>query len=484
MTTSVPQKMVQWLFHDSETLSLGAGGWVDLIWSTTIRADKIFSSEFFNALQDKINTTTQNKQLSHEQKEIIYYNALAYLAFAHPQEGSNLNIDGETFTIHTIPLTSGWLSTPYYAYGLKSEHSSILIFQGTTVPSDRGFLAGILGDTMPGGAVGASLYRRGKNVLQLWIDNEYLRTGKPVLCTGQSLGGAMSMHCHIHQPEKVDFIAINPPTLTGREEQIYERNRSTYRETSERTLKVITHRSDPVFALGSHYLPIGTKIYHHGCTKMNALIAHTKAPNFIGYPLSASDTFVEYKSQKLRSLIWKIQKVFLFVAALLMQMISLLPRIIAKSAFHFFKFHRQLDPIITSLTYSTLSLITTGLIIGLLGIPTFGVLPLTLSAVVGGTLITAGSTLGLRLTAYVLGQRRKVKNAPTQLLSLPEKNNSSQSILNTLKQDTTNITKTAQTPTILESNAESRNSTAPFFSCSIYNGKNITQTLGKSTLRI
>ncbi|MGQ3890298.1 hypothetical protein ACQUW5_14945 [Legionella sp. CNM-1927-20] len=353
MTDAIPQKMVKWLFHDTDSLSLGLGGWVKLLWATLFRADHSFTLQFFNALKEKIAATCHDATLTPEQKEIICYNALSYLAFAHPQEGSQLDMNGVTYSIHKIKLTSGWFSSPYYAYGLKSKTSSILIFQGTTVPSDRGFIAGILGDTMPGGAVGTFLYRRGKHKIQSWINSEYQRTGRPVMCTGQSLGGAMSMHCHVHQPTKVDFYVLNPPTLTSREEKIYEQNKSQTTDRSARTLKVITHRSDPVFRLGSHYLPPGTRIFEHGLKNENALLAHAKAPNFKNFISKTPDTFVDYERQKLRTWVWKIQKAGLFVGALLCQTLWLIPRLIMHTVHHIRQFLQTTKPIVKSSTEHT-----------------------------------------------------------------------------------------------------------------------------------
>ncbi|STX52571.1 Uncharacterised protein [Legionella busanensis] len=353
MTDTIPQKMVKWLFYDTDSLSLGFGGWVKLLWATLVTADDSFTLQFFNALKEKITVTCQDVTLTPEQKETICYNALSYLAFSHPQEGSQIDMNGVTYTIHKIKLTSGWFSSPYYAYGLISDKSSILIFQGTTVPSDRGFLAGILGDTMPGGAVGTFLYQRGKHKIQSWIDSEYQRTGRPVICTGQSLGGAMSIHSHVHQPEKVDFYVLNPPTLTSREEKIYERNKSQNTNKLARTLKVITHRSDPVFYLGSNYLPPGTKIFKHGLENENIFIAHAKAPNFKNPISKTSDTFVDYERQKLNTWMWKIQKACLFVGALLCQMLWLIPRLVIHTVHHIRQFCQTKKPIVKNLPEST-----------------------------------------------------------------------------------------------------------------------------------
>lgn len=224
---SISQKMVRWLFRE-EDLSLGLFEWVKLLSATMIIRNRKFSQDFFDALSKKISTSFSDPQLSDLKKDLVLYNALSYLAFADPQEGQAIVIKGVNYEIQKIPVTSGWLSSTYYAYCLKAlnnkDAQSILIFQGTTTPSDHGFLAGILADTRPVGAIGTQLYARGQEAIQKCIEDEYKRTNKRVMCTGQSLGGAMSLHDYIHQPDIVDYFIINPPGLTSREKEIYEKN--------------------------------------------------------------------------------------------------------------------------------------------------------------------------------------------------------------------------------------------------------------------
>lgn len=329
---SIPQKVVGWLFRE-HNLSLGFLEWLQLLSATLIVRNRQFSQDFFDALSEKITSSSADPYLSDLKKDLILYNALSYLAYAAPQEGQIISIKGIDYSIQKIALTSGWVSSTYYAYGLKAvtdkNAQSILIFQGTTSPADHGFLAGILADTRPVGAVGTQLYARGQEQIQNWINTEYQQTQKRVLCTGQSLGGAMSLHAHIHQPDAVDFFIVNPAALTNREKEIYEKNSVQLPDESTRILTVVSHLNDPVLGLGSLYLPEGTKIYRHGDKNENGLIAHAKTPD------CSQDApelhFAAYdNSKRERSYAWKIIKVFLFVAVLILHVIAWPVRIAVK----------------------------------------------------------------------------------------------------------------------------------------------------------
>lgn len=331
---SVPQKMIAWLFCEQE-LSLGFNEWLKLLSATIIIRNRQFSQDFFDALSDKIATSSADPELSDLKKDIILFNALSFIAFADPQEGQTITIRGIKYEIEKIALTSGWLSSTYYAYGLKAvsdtNAQSFLIFQGTTTPSDHGFLAGVMADTRPFGAIGTQLYARGQKNIQSWINKEQQRTKKRVLCTGQSLGGAMSLHAHVHQPDAVDFFIVNPPGLTSREKRIYEDNRKSVQlpSATPRTLTVVSHVNDPVFALGSQYLPEGTKVYKHGQIIENSIVAHAKAPDCRKNMPDLEFTVHDHNHIH-RSASWKLIKAILFFGVLILHAIALPFRLLFK----------------------------------------------------------------------------------------------------------------------------------------------------------
>lgn len=327
---TVSQKMISWLFREDD-LSLGFSEWMNILSATLIIRNRQFSRDFFDALASKIASSYIDPDLSDLKKDFILYNALSYIPFADPQDGQILTIKGIDYAIEKIALTSGWLSSTYYAYGLKAiidkQAQSLILFQGTTSPADHGFLAGIMADTRPVGSIGSQLYARGQEKLQLWICGEYQRTQKRVLCTGQSLGGAMSLHAHIHQPNAVDYFAVNPPTLTHREQRIYKKtNPGHLVDENTRVLTVISHINDPVFSLGSHYLPKSTKIYRHGKKDENMIMTHAKAPD-CGKDAPELHWEEHDNSKQIKSYFWKIIKPFLFVAILILHAIALPVRI-------------------------------------------------------------------------------------------------------------------------------------------------------------
>ncbi len=330
---STAKKIVSWLFRDSN-LSLHVEEWGKLFFATLIKNNPQFSKEFFDALCQKITTSFADSNLSDIKKDMIIHNALCYLAFSDPQAGNTLFIRGTQYTIQKIQLTSGWLSAPYYAYGLKAtldpNAQSYLIFQGTTTPADNGFLVGVMADSIPGGAIGKQLYERGKKQIQHFINAEHQKTQKTVLCIGQSLGGAMSLHAHIHQPDKVDFVAINPPSLTSRERGIYEHQTNEVRQpNTRRTLHVISHQADNVWNLGSIYFPEGTTVYRHGKADENKILAHAKAPDCS--PQHPDPIFEKYEYHgPIRNKPWKILKPFLFFLVIFLHTISWPMRVLIK----------------------------------------------------------------------------------------------------------------------------------------------------------
>jgi len=351
---SIGEKMVRWLFREHDSFPFSFLESLQLLSAVVFIPNSALFDDLFKQLSLKIELSSNDTSLSDEAKEMIIYNALCYLAFSDPKENATLKIDGVNYAIEKIQLTSGWLSGPYYAYGLKATDESrlpdgscppsIIIFKGSTFPTDGGFLAGYLADTRPHGTVGAQLYSRGQERLQSWINTEYERTKKTVICTGQSLGGAMSLHCHIHQPNKVDFFAINPPSLTSREKRIYNNSvnqlmSKTATTEPSRLLKVLSHRNDWVFPIGSNYFPNGTMISRHGQKKDDIKFAHVRAadPQFL-------QEFKPHDNKIKRNVLWKILKPLPFLVVLLLHAIALPFRFVIKLRQMFGEYYNPVKP--------------------------------------------------------------------------------------------------------------------------------------------
>jgi len=351
---SIGEKMVRWLFREDNSFPFSFLESLQLLSVVAFIPNPALFDDLFKQLSLKIELSSNDTSLSDKAKEMIRYNALCYLAFSDPKENATLKIDGVNYAIEKIQLTSGWLSGPYYAYGLKATDESrltdgtcppsILIFKGSTFPTDGGFLAGYLADTRPHGAVGAQLYSRGQKQLQSWINTEYERTKKTVVCTGQSLGGAMSLHCHIHQPDKVDFFAINPPSLTSREKRIYNSSVNqlipqTTADTPPRLLKVLSHINDWVLPIGSNYLPNDTMISRHGQKEDDVQLAHVRAadPKYF-------QEFKPHDNKIKRNILWKILKSLPFLVVLMLHAIALPFRFIIKLSQIFGEYYKPVKP--------------------------------------------------------------------------------------------------------------------------------------------
>ena len=323
----VANKMIAWLFHKDQEFKLTGIQLCYLFYSKYIYASHAFRKAFFEALQNEIAAIENNASLDIKKKEILSFNVLAFLGYTHPEDGDFVTIRDQKYTIEKIQLTSGWLSSPYYFYGLTlvadPEGQAICIFPGTTVASDRGFLAGLLADTRPGGAIGAGLYERGKKKIQNWINETYQKTNKPVLCVSESLGGGISLRAYVEQPDKVDYCLYNPVSLTQREENIYE-NKKLSSNSNSCKLMVIRHRSEFAFNLGSRYLPPDTNFILHGDENGDSIETHERGANF-------NDEFLERqpKPEIKRNKIWESVKPLLFgVLVLFLQAPLIFPRAI------------------------------------------------------------------------------------------------------------------------------------------------------------
>ena len=324
---ALSQKLVSWLFREVPYPFTFLES-IKILSARFFIKNRVYLDEYFKALAAKIEATYNDETITPLTKELILYSALSYLGYTDPRPGTTLKINDIEYTIEKIPLTSGWFSGAYCAYGLKASNdaASILIFKGTTFPTDGGFFSAHLADTRPHGAVGSLLYAQGQDVLQVWITNEHQRTKKKVICTGQSLGGAMSLHCHIHQPALVDFFAIHPPSMTSREKRLYDNINSNPSSGEQRLLKVVCHRNDPVFNVGSQYLPPGTSIYNHGDKHSLPYFAHIKTPDCSQEPI-----FNDYPDTIKRNWGWKFIKPILFLTSLLLHLVVWPLRLLIKT---------------------------------------------------------------------------------------------------------------------------------------------------------
>ncbi len=142
------------------------------------------------------------KELTNEESfhfEVIIGDLLALLPFLRPEPGSLVQVPIKMeeqwqlvdYFIEEILLTPNWLGSPCVAYGLISESlaPSLLLFKGTTYPTDRGFSLSLVADTNPLLALGTTLFKIGKNKIEEWLNLQE----KEVVIYGKSLGGELAL---------------------------------------------------------------------------------------------------------------------------------------------------------------------------------------------------------------------------------------------------------------------------------------------------
>lgn len=247
----------------------------DLITALLINKNTYLMDEFQARLQREMYNIHLLASETNELLSAKINNILSFIAYTEPKNGQNLYIptlvDGGyeiiRYTIQRINLTSDYVSAPYTCYGLlpPSTHPQVparMIFLGTTFPTAKGFAQTLMADTAPGGGVGHWLYMQGGNHLKAWINEQFERNKQAIHCCGQSLGGAMCIQAYIHQPDKIEFTAINPPFLTNAERRILK-NSSICQSGWTKKNQIFSHVQDPVGQIG-HWLPSNADVYIYG----------------------------------------------------------------------------------------------------------------------------------------------------------------------------------------------------------------------------
>lgn len=167
--------------------------------------------------------------------EAMIGNVLALYTFLKPEKGEPLEVplfvngmwEKELYTIDTLQLTPNWMGSPVIAYGLNpaGKNPPLLLFKGTSYPTDQGFYLQILADLNPFRSIGAYLFSIGKKPIKQWLQN----AGGKARLYGTSLGGALCEHTVIHYPDLIDKVfAFNCPALMGFELSQWNRKKGLY----------------------------------------------------------------------------------------------------------------------------------------------------------------------------------------------------------------------------------------------------------------
>lgn len=165
--------------------------------------------------------------LPHLPLEAAIGNLLAIYPFLDPQEGEILSVPLKVdsawhlkeYSVGKIPLTPNFFPSPMYAFvltPLDEQMPPILLFKGTTYPTDDGFFISILSDLNPFASVGEYAFRMGKVKLKQWLDAS-TTSNRKARVYGMSLGGSLSLQTAIAFPSQIEQVhAYSPPALSHR----------------------------------------------------------------------------------------------------------------------------------------------------------------------------------------------------------------------------------------------------------------------------
>ena len=153
-------------------------------------------------------------------------NILALYPFLDPQNAEKIEVPiydnnrwtmGE-YTIESVQLTPSWMGSPVISYGLipSGNLPPLMLFKGTSYPSDNGFFLQLLTDFNPFGSVGSYLFNICKGNIEKWLDNSAKTAKRNARLYGVSLGGALTEHTVVEYPYLIEKVyAFNAPALLG-----------------------------------------------------------------------------------------------------------------------------------------------------------------------------------------------------------------------------------------------------------------------------
>jgi pimeloyl-ACP methyl ester carboxylesterase len=171
------------------------------------------------------------KRLSSEKSfhmEIIIGDLLSLYPFIGPKDGEELKIPVKidekwelvTYNVQTIHLTPEWMGSPLVAFGLNAkthpDAPPLLLFKGTTYPTDEGFSLSLLTDLNPGASVGAYVFRLGQQKIKGWLDTHAQE--KKAIIYGKSLGGSQAWRTALYFPDQVQKVmSYSSPGFSSRD---------------------------------------------------------------------------------------------------------------------------------------------------------------------------------------------------------------------------------------------------------------------------
>lgn len=210
--------------------------------------NKIFEN-MFEELQQK--NLSQNESFH---LEMIIGDLLSLYPFLGPEEKEILSVplqlDGKwqliPYQINPIHLTPPWMGSPLEAFGLAPQNPKappLLLFKGTTYPTDKGFSLSLITDFNPAASVGSYAFRSGRKKIQKWLEAH--TANKRAILYGKSLGGAQAWRTALYFPEQIDkVLAYGAPGLSSRD--VKKWNRIQKNATHLPEIQVFCQKGDPV----------------------------------------------------------------------------------------------------------------------------------------------------------------------------------------------------------------------------------------------
>lgn len=241
--------IVQAVYHSLFTDKFVPYNHKELIYLIFVKQDPFILEKMRELLQlalHKIYEQVKEENISHE---LLIGHILAYLPFFAVEEGETfeipIQINGEwklfSYSAKKIALTPSELGSPITAIGMTAcQAPPLLLYKGTSYPTDEGFSLGVLTDLNPAASVGAYAFYLGREKIAEWI------AGRKVRVFGLSLGGALALHTAAQFPENIDAVfAYNSPALLQNEICKWEKLHPPYPR-----VYVVYHENDVVPTTG------------------------------------------------------------------------------------------------------------------------------------------------------------------------------------------------------------------------------------------
>jgi pimeloyl-ACP methyl ester carboxylesterase len=107
--------------------------------------------------------------------------------------------------VDNLPFTPEWMGSPLVAFGLTSKVNiapPLLLFKGTTYPTDDGFGLSLVTDINPFASVGKYGFKLGEKKISTWLKAHTTHAKARVY--GKSLGGALAWQTALGYPSHVE----------------------------------------------------------------------------------------------------------------------------------------------------------------------------------------------------------------------------------------------------------------------------------------